>query len=70
MSKKQAMRSQTSCDQKLTLSMAGMRKARVLPVPVLALQTRSAPDKKTGSDAACTLVQVSYFIVSSALQIP
>ena len=48
--------------------MAGMRNARVLPVPVLALQTRSAPDMKTGSEAAWTLVQVSYCIVSKALQ--
>ena len=54
--------------RELTLSMAGMRKARVLPVPVLALQTRSTPDKKTGNEAACTFVHVSYFIVSSALQ--
>ena len=51
----------------LTLSIAGMRKARVLPVPVLALQTRSTPDRKTGSEAACTFVHVSYFIVSNAL---
>lgn len=51
----------------LTLSIAGMRKARVLPVPVLALQTRSTPDRKTGSEAACTFVHVSYFMVSNAL---
>ena len=45
--------------QRLTISIAGIRKARVLPVPVLALQTTSTPDRHTGREAAWTLVQVS-----------
>lgn len=47
--------------------MAGIRNARVLPVPVLALQTRSTPERKTGREAACTFVQFWYCIFSKAL---
>ena len=41
----------------LTLSIPGMRKARVLPVPVFALHTTSEPASMTGIDSAWTLVQ-------------
>ena len=43
----------------LMRSMAGSKKAMVLPLPVLALQTTSEPLRQAGKDMACTFVQNS-----------
>ena len=43
-------------------SMEGMRKARVLPVPVLALASTSTPEMMIGRVPACTGVMCVYLL--------
>lgn len=63
----QGQYSQPVSGRELTLSMAGMRKARVFPVPVLALQRMSTFLAQAGNAAACTVVHMAYSISARAL---
>ena len=48
------VKAEGGCGEESNFWMAGIRKARVLPVPVLACARTSCPARIVGSVAACT----------------